>query len=184
MAFLDIDHFKEINDLHGHAIGDTVLKLLAETIQEVSGKQVIAGRYGGDEFMVLFPDTEREQAFLTLERMRTAIANRQAIGESQQRVDLRVEVSGGLATYPIDGRSMDELLRSADQAIYRAKAGGRNKIRLAYEDRMVPKTAHYTQTQLERLAKLAEKQGVGEAVLLREALDDLLIKYGLTNIER
>jgi hypothetical protein len=74
-------------------------------------------------------------------------------------------------------------LRKADQALYRAKASGRNQIRLAYEERMVPKTTHYTQTQLERLSKLAQERGVNEADLLREAMDDFLTKYGVNDIE-
>ena len=68
-------------------------------------------------------------------------------------------------------------MRKADGALYRAKLGGRNKVMLAFEERMAPKTAHFTMTQLERLSELAKDQGAGEAVLLREALDDLLVKY-------
>ena len=68
-------------------------------------------------------------------------------------------------------------MRKADMADYRAKVSGRNKIVLAYEERMAPKTSHFTLTQLERLTALAKEQDVGEAVLLREALDDLLVKY-------
>ena len=67
--------------------------------------------------------------------------------------------------------------------LYRAKKTGRNSIRLAYEEKMAPKTSHFTLTQLERLSNLAKEEGVGEAVLLREALDDLLLKYGTNNIE-
>ncbi len=180
IAFLDIDNFKKVNDEHGHLVGDAVLKTVAEVLLENGGEQVIAGRYGGDESILLFPNIEREQAFLMLERIRMEVASQNTF--SEKKVNLSVSVSGGLATFPIDGRSEDELLRSADAAIYRAKVGGRNKIRLAQEERMVPKTAHYTQTQLERLAKLAEKEGVGEAVLLREALDNLLIKYEVSTI--
>jgi hypothetical protein len=77
-----------------------------------------------------------------------------------------------------------ELLRKADQALYRAKMAGGGKIRLASDEKMVPKTSHYTQTQLERLTKLAAERQVGEAELLREAMDDLLAKYGVTEIER
>jgi predicted signal transduction protein with EAL and GGDEF domain len=94
-----------------------------------------------------------------------------------------VPICGGLASFPIDGRARSELLRKADQALYRAKVDGRNRIRLAYEEKMVPKTTHYTQTQLERLAKLAGEQGAGEAEMLREALDDLLTRYGVNDIE-
>ncbi len=83
----------------------------------------------------------------------------------------------------MDGRTENELFRKADHALYRAKANGRKQIRLAYEERMVPKTTHYTQTQLERLSKLAEERGVNEADLLREAMDDFLTKYGVNDIE-
>ncbi|MFZ2098206.1 MAG: ribbon-helix-helix domain-containing protein [Anaerolineales bacterium] len=79
--------------------------------------------------------------------------------------------------------SENELFRKADHALYRAKASGRKQTRLAYEERMVTKTKHYTQTQLERLAKLAEERGVNEADLLREAMDDFLTRYGVNDIE-
>jgi predicted signal transduction protein with EAL and GGDEF domain len=82
----------------------------------------------------------------------------------------------------MDGHLKSELLRKAAQALYRAKVTGRGKIRLAYDEKMVPKTSHYTQTQLERLTKLAGERQVGEAELLREALDDLLTKDGVDQI--
>ncbi len=92
-------------------------------------------------------------------------------------------ISAGIACFPMDGRTEHELLRKADQALYRAKAGGRKQVRLAYDEKMVPKTTHYTQTQLERLSRLAEERGVSEADLLREAMDDFLTKYGVNDIE-
>jgi len=183
IAFLDIDYFKDINDQWGHPTGDRVLLKLAEIIRESVSENIDVYRYGGDEFLLMFPDTEREDAFLIMERLRIEVENSQDFADRAKGQDFRINISAGVATYPLDGQSSDELLRSADQAIYRAKTTRRNTIRLAYEDKMVPKTAHYTQTQLERLAKLAEKEGVGEAVLLREALDYLLIKYEVSNIE-
>ncbi len=101
---------------------------------------------------------------------------------SQQGVS-GITISAGLATYPVDGVTQSELVRRADQALYRAKELGGNCVKLSYEERLVPKTTHYTQTQLERLTKLAETEGVGEAVLLREALDNLLLKFRVTAIE-
>ena len=94
-----------------------------------------------------------------------------------------VGVTGGIAAYPIYGNTENEILRKADQALYRAKKAGRNRIRLAYEEKMAPKTSHFSLTQLERLSNLAKEEGVGEAVQLREALDDLLFKYGTNDIE-
>jgi hypothetical protein len=79
--------------------------------------------------------------------------------------------------------SENELFRKADHALYHAKASGRKQIRLAYEEGMIPKTTHYTQTQLERLSKLADERGVNDANLLRETMDDFLTKNGLNDIE-
>jgi len=183
LAFLDIDEFMRINENYGHSAGDMVLQTVATTIQEIVGANALTVRYGGDEFAILFPDTEREQAFLAMERIRIAIEGQQSFGDGEDAIAEQITISGGIASYPIDGNTESEVLRKADQAMYRAKLIGRNNIRLAYEERMSPKTSHYTLTQLERLSKLAKKEGVGEAVLLRESLDDLLIKYEVTRIE-
>ena len=184
LAFLDIDSFEHINQEYGHSGGDDVLKTIGEMIRQACGEEAICARYGGDEFAVIFPNTEREQAFLSLEKLRTeAAANRFTVGKKQDTIE-GVALSGGIACYPVDGRLKSELMRKADQALYRAKVTGRAKIRLAYDEKMVPKTSHYTQTQLERLTKLATEREAGEAELLREAVDDLLSKYGINAIER
>ena len=166
LALIDIDNFDTINKELGHAGGDAVLKAVASLLEGLHGAS--CARYGGDEFIAVFAGLEREQAFLRLEKLREAAAS--ASGTA-------FTISVGLAACPIDGTNEAELLRKADGALYRAKIGGRNKVTLAFEERMAPKTSHFTLTQLERLATLAKDQGVGEAVLLREALDDLLVKY-------
>jgi diguanylate cyclase (GGDEF)-like protein len=182
LALFDLDHFKQINDVYGHVAGDHVLIELARLIQDIAGDNVICARYGGDEFAILFVGQEREQAFLTLEQIRAAVIKLK-IKVDEEHVIEGLTTSAGVASFPVDGRSEVELLRKADQALYRAKWAGRNQVRLSYEERMVPKTAHFTQTQLERLAKLAESHGVSEADMLREAMDDLLTKYGVNDIE-
>ena len=177
LAFLDIDHFKRLNDSMGHDSGDVIIKAVGDAVQRVAGEHAIACRYGGEEYTVIFPDMEREQAFLLIERARAEIAQMKSMSDGKKKVNVQLTFSGGIAAFPLDAQDENELLRKADQALYKAKGSGRNKIVLAYEEKMSPKTSHYTLTQLERLSELAKEQGVGEAVLLREALDNLLIKY-------
>jgi len=184
LAFVDIDHFMQINETYGHPAGDAVLAAIAAALSQGAGEQAAVCRYGGDEFAILFPETERELAFLLLEKTRAAMV-KQSIptGKGDENIQ-GISISAGIACAPIDGRLKSELFRKADQALYRAKATGRGKVRLAYDERMVPKTSHYTQTQLERLSKLSAERQAGEAELLREALDDLIAKYGVNEIER
>jgi diguanylate cyclase (GGDEF)-like protein len=179
LAFLDIDHFLKINETYGHVGGDQVLKTVADILRGQVGPANYVARYGGDEFALIFPQIEREQAFLILERIRAKVEDCQTFGD----LETRITITAGISAFAIDGNSENEILRKADQALYRAKKIGRNTIRLAYEEKMAPKTAHFTLTQLERLTNLAKEEGVGEAVLLREALDDLLLKYGTNPIE-
>jgi diguanylate cyclase (GGDEF)-like protein len=182
LALVDVDKFKTINDQYGHVTGDNVLVTVAKVIQTYVGKDVLVGRYGGDEFVIVFPGEEREQAFLKMEQIRQGLSQTDVVTKDEETIH-GISISAGLASFPMDGRTENELFRKADHALYRAKASGRKQIRLAYEERMVPKTTHYTQTQLERLSKLAEDRGVNEADLLREAMDDFLTKYGVNNIE-
>jgi diguanylate cyclase (GGDEF)-like protein len=184
LAFIDIDHFLNINDTYGHGGGDDVLVALAEILREKAGENDIICRYGGDEFAILFPSAEREQVFLLVEEIRTRAASQMiSLSKSEQKIQ-GISISAGIACAPIDGCLKSEIMRKADQALYRAKLTGRGKVRRAYDERMVPKTSHYTQTQLERLTKLAAERQAGEAELLREALDDLITKYGVNEIER
>ena len=108
-----------------------------------------------------------------MEKIRSQIEQTNAYG----KVQVNVTISTGIASYPIDAAERDELLRKTDQAMYRAKNTGANQILLAYDEKMIPKTNHYTETQLERLSILAKKLEVTEARLLREGLDDLINKY-------
>ena len=177
IAFFDIDHFLQANETYGHVGGDAILATIADTASQIIGARGQLSRYGGDEFACLFEKAEREQAFLVMEQVRAAV---EALGEFSYggtTIEAKVTITGGVAAYPIDASDENELFRKADGALYRAKNTGRNKFVLAVEERMVPKTAHFTQTQLEELSELAGEQGVSEAVLLREALDNLLVKY-------
>ena len=123
-AMIDIDHFKSINDRFGHAVGDRVLQTLAATAKGTLRAGDLIGRLGGEEFVVMLPDTAEDQAVLIGERIRAAIA--------AMRIDdlPAVTVSIGVATFAADSDAAD-LLARADRALYAAKGAGRNAIRLA-----------------------------------------------------
>jgi diguanylate cyclase (GGDEF)-like protein len=182
LALLDVDMFDEINKQYGHTTGDKMLVAVSKAIQEHAGKDALVGRYGGDEFTIVFQGEEREQAFLRMEKIRQELSKEELASTDGRKIQ-GIYISGGVASFPMDGRTENELFRKADHALYRAKTSGRKQIRLAYEERMVPKTTHYTQTQMERLSNLASERGVNEADLLREAMDDFLTKYGVNDIE-
>jgi diguanylate cyclase (GGDEF)-like protein len=128
LALIDIDHFKRVNDRHGHPSGDAVLCQVAEVLREVTRGGDVLGRFGGEEFAVLMPETEIEQAQWASERLRKAIEGREMRfpgGGSGH-----VTVSTGVALLAGD-EDCDQLVSRADAALYQAKAGGRNLVRLA-----------------------------------------------------
>ncbi|MEN6357273.1 MAG: GGDEF domain-containing protein [Armatimonadota bacterium] len=183
IALIDIDNFGQINDNYGHEVGDKALELVAGRLIELTPAEKRVFRHsfraGGDEFVIVMPSVEKEDAFLLLERERAAFAGEHEIEHDGQKLAVPITFSAAVATFPEDGLRPQDVLRKANDALYRAKTTGRNKVCLAKEERMVTKTSHYTQAQLARLAHLAKREKVGEAVLLREALDDLLMQYGM-----
>jgi len=125
LAFLmiDADHFKAINDQHGHLTGDQVLKEISHVIREGVREIDIVGRFGGEEFCVVLPDTDMEGARVVAERIRKS-AQKRVIKAYDNTV--RVTLSIGVAVYPADGKTVEELMDKADWALYRAKSQGRN----------------------------------------------------------
>lgn len=120
VALLDLDHFKQINDSHGHAAGDRVLKAFCLRVQTVLRSTDLLGRYGGEEFVLLLPNTRSEDALHIAQRLRDAVG--------AAREALPYTVSIGLATLDTDSSTLDELLVRADKALYRAKESGRDRI--------------------------------------------------------
>ncbi|MDP1931439.1 MAG: GGDEF domain-containing protein [Gammaproteobacteria bacterium] len=123
IAMFDIDHFKRFNDTYGHLIGDAVLQDLVVTLREVVRKLDSVGRYGGEEFMIIMPDTTASVAMQVAERARLEIQKRGLLVNGQ-RVELTV--SAGVAVYPVSGQDWDTLVSAADTALYQAKSNGRN----------------------------------------------------------
>ena len=120
---IDADHFKMINDQHGHLTGDQVLKEISNIIQENVREIDIVGRFGGEEFCVVLPDTDLEGARVVAERIRKSAEKRLIKAYDNT---LRVTLSIGMAIYPSDGKLLEELMDKADWALYRAKSQGRN----------------------------------------------------------
>lgn len=117
---IDVDHFKKINDTHGHSAGDAVLKQVGALLAQQFRAADVCGRIGGEEFAVLLADTDTAAAAALAEKLRQAVANVSIPWEGQV---LQVTISVGVATY---GGHLDTLLQRADAAMYQAKAGGRN----------------------------------------------------------
>ncbi len=130
VVLLDIDHFKSVNDQHGHLVGDQALRLVADIITHSKRPYDWAGRWGGEEFLVVLPNTGPPEARIVAERMRENVARAQFVPPDDDR-PLQLRISLGVSSTPIRPDStllLDQLLHQADEALYRAKRGGRNRV--------------------------------------------------------
>jgi diguanylate cyclase (GGDEF)-like protein len=118
LLMIDLDHFKEVNDQHGHQVGDSVLRQCASTLKECLRGSDLVARYGGEEFCILLPETSARGARLVAERLRQAVAQLSAPVPT---------ISVGVAMSE-PASSADDLIRHADEALYRAKTAGRNRV--------------------------------------------------------
>lgn len=132
VAFCDIDHFKRINDRHGHDTGDRMLKAVATSLSAISGENCHVARHGGEEFVMLFRGNTPEQAFERLDGLREALAARNFVNRHNDQPIGRVTFSAGIAD-AFAYHDPREALRAADRALYKAKETGRNRIELADE---------------------------------------------------
>jgi diguanylate cyclase len=177
---VDLDGLMDLNAAHGHDAGDRAITAVTAALASVAKKQGwTLGRIGGDEFALLAPGVALEPAFLRADQIRRDVdaALAKALSAGQ-----RCTVTIGVANTPRDTRARGpeaaaELLRKADLALHAAKEQGGDAVGLTPADDMVLKASYYNAAQLGRLKGLAERMKKKEAVLLREALDDLLRKY-------
>jgi len=124
LLLIDLDHFKQVNDRYGHPVGDVVLRGVARLLKESIRKVDLAARYGGEEFVVLLVDTELRGAHRLAERIRETAARLVFRADGRE---FGISLSLGLAAYPQDARRKEDLIERADQALYYAKQGGRNR---------------------------------------------------------
>jgi len=125
---MDLDHFKRVNDSHGHEAGDAVLREVARRLARAARPSDIVARYGGEEFVVLLPGAETEALGEVAERLRVAMAGEPVELPGPARLRLQVTASLGGASYPTHAARVDDLIRTADRALYAAKARGRNGV--------------------------------------------------------
>jgi diguanylate cyclase (GGDEF)-like protein len=173
LALADLDHFKELNDEHGHAAGDAVLAAFERTLAGNLPDGALVARISGDEYAVALPGAGPETALILLEEIRAHFSARPPAEE----VPDPVAVSIGIASRPQHAKSSADLLRAAGEALFRAKREGKGRVAIYVEDKMTLKSNYYSKASLDRLGKLSAATHRTEASLLREALDDLLAKH-------
>ncbi len=129
VIMLDVDSFKSYNDTYGHPQGDVLLKMVAAVLREKTREVDIICRYGGEEFIILLPETPKIEALRTAERLRAAVESAifPGFADDPDMVVLKT-ISLGVATFPADAEEMPALVQQADDALYRAKRGGRNQV--------------------------------------------------------
>lgn len=127
LVMLDVDHFKRFNDNYGHAAGDAGLRAVTSLIRQSLRRSDLVARYGGEEFVVVLPVTTAAQAMDKIEAMRVAVSQL-PIRLPKQETTALLTVSAGLAVFPEDGVTADELLDCADERLFRAKQEGRNRV--------------------------------------------------------
>ncbi|OYV28152.1 MAG: hypothetical protein B7Z82_03400, partial [Halothiobacillus sp. 20-54-6] len=128
LAIWDIDHFKNVNDIFGHQAGDKALHVVGKTLNKLIRDVDMVARYGGEEFIMILPRANLQQAFVVLERIRETLANTAFRFKDKP---LKITLSCGVAEFAPNETS-EEVLARADEALYRAKANGRNRTEMAH----------------------------------------------------
>ena len=135
MVILDLDHFKLVNDTYGHEAGDRVLVALADLLRAHTREGDVVCRYGGEEFVVLMPGSSAVSAGRRAELWRTALDAQTFAFKAEE---VTVTLSAGVACFPDDGSDGEAVLRAADEALYRAKGSGRNRVMIFSGETRVP----------------------------------------------
>jgi diguanylate cyclase (GGDEF)-like protein len=131
LIFFDLDHFKQVNDVHGHLVGSKLLWMIGDLIKSNLRLIDYAFRYGGDEFVIILPQTSKENALVVLHRLKDLLDSKVFFRE--ENLNIKVTASFGVAAFPADGRTHREILRMADEAMYLVKKTTRDSIALAGE---------------------------------------------------
>lgn len=125
IIFFDLDNFKRVNDVYGHQAGDYVLEKVSEVIMKAQRKEDVSARYGGEELVMILPHTEKIKAYIFAERIREAVEHAHLEYKGKK---IEITISGGIGSFPEDGKSIKPILKAADDALYLAKNSGRNEV--------------------------------------------------------
>jgi len=125
--YIDFDNFKLINDTYGHETGNTVLQRVSQTARSSARGEDFVGRLGGDEFLIVLPQTDNAGALITAERVKKKLDAMELVASNGDRIDF-LTFSMGVASYPSSAQSKDDLIRAADEAMYRAKKAGGDRV--------------------------------------------------------
>lgn len=125
LCVTDLDHFKRINDEHGHDAGDQVLKYISDLFVETLRHTDIVGRFGGEEFILLLPDTDRDNALIVIDRLREKL---QASALTVEGKEIRITATFAVTEVTLEDKTIEDVIRRADKALYEGKAGGRNQV--------------------------------------------------------
>ena len=128
LAMIDLDHFKQLNDNHGHLVGDEVLQAVAQHLQGNLRSTDAVFRIGGEEFLLILPDVELAEALSRVDSLREQLA---ASDLSTRAGTLNVTLSAGVALWPSHGHTLEELMQAADRALYQAKRDGRDRVQVS-----------------------------------------------------
>ncbi len=126
-VYIDFDNFKLINDTYGHETGNMVLQRVSQTARSSARGEDFVGRLGGDEFLIVLPQTDTAGALIAAERIKKKLDAMELVAGSGERIDF-LTFSMGIASYPANAQSKDDLLRAADEAMYRAKKAGGDRV--------------------------------------------------------
>ena len=140
LVFGDMDHLRDVNNTYGHMVGDKALVTVARHFRLQAGKEAIACRFGGEEFVLMIPGCNKADAAETAERVRRAVAA-DSVPVDGPGGSIRVTVSLGVAVYPEDARTIEDLVSAADEAVYESKHGGRNRVSVCHPGKEVAAAA-------------------------------------------
>lgn len=172
MAVADLDRFQQVNDDFGMEAGDRVLTTFEHTLSGSLPNDAMVARISGDEYAIALPGTSAESALIQLEEVRSHYASHGVAG-----IEAALGASFGIAARPPHADDTADVLRCAAEALMRAKREGSGRCVIYVEERMTMKSNYYSRAMLDRLSKLSSATSRTDASLLREALDDLLVKH-------